>query len=309
VAISHWASPKARDAYEHAYAATLDALWPIRYERREIPTPFGSTHAVISGPAVGEPIVLIHAAALSATQWFPQAADLGQTRRLHAIDIMGDVGLSAQSRPVHTRQEAADWLVAVLDGLRLDAPVLMGSSFGSFLATNLAVHRPDRVRALVLLGPAATIRPFRLVARLSIRAGSLVPMPFTVRPALRSMMAGSLPDERFVRQMEVGVAGFRYDRAGIFPSEIPDRELAGLHQPTLLIVGDRERIYDPVAGLERARRLIGRLETMLIPGVGHLPGLQRPEVVDPRVRDFLSDLTARQPAREAVELLALAAAG
>jgi len=288
--ISHWANPDARAAYERAYAATLDQLWGIPRETRFVPTPFGPTHVVVSGPADGEPIVAIHAAGLSATQWYPQAAELGASHRLYAIDIMGDAGLSTQTREIHTRADAAAWLTTVLDALALERPVLLGSSFGSFQSANLAVHRPDRVRGLVLLGPAATILPFRLFATLTIRAGSLVSMPFTVRPALRSMMAGTLPAEPFVRQMETGNAGFRYDRGGIFPSELPDGELTAVTCPTLLIVGDREQIYDPVAGLERARRLFPRLETRLLPGVGHLPGLQRPDLVTPDVLGFLGGL-------------------
>lgn len=294
MSISHWASPKARADYERAYAATLDELWMTPRDTTFVPTPFGSTHAIVSGPAGGDPVVLIHAAGLSATQWYLQAAELAATHRVYAIDIMGDAGLSTQTRPIHSRADAASWLTGALDSLELERPVLMGSSFGSFHAANLAVAQPGRVRALVLLGPAATIKPFRLSAKLMIRAGSLVPMPFTVRPALRSMMGGGLPAEPFVHQMESGNAGFRYDRAGIFPSELPDRELAAVACPTILIVGDKEKIYDPVAGLERARRLIPKVETLLIPGVGHLPGMQRPDVVNARVRPFLDSVAANR---------------
>jgi pimeloyl-ACP methyl ester carboxylesterase len=166
----------------------------------------------------------------------------------------------------------------------------MGSSFGAFQSTNLAVLQPDRVAALVLLGPAATLKPFSFMANLFIRLGSLIPMPFTVKPGLRGMMEGGLPHERIVRQMEVGVDGFRYDRRGIFPSEIPDRELAAIDCPTLLFVGDKEKIYDPIAAVHRAVRFIPGLEEELMPGVGHLPGMQRPELVNPRILSFLSQL-------------------
>jgi pimeloyl-ACP methyl ester carboxylesterase len=81
--------------------------------------------------------------------------------------------------------------------------------------------------------------------------------------------------------------GFRYDRAGIYPCEIPDADLAALRHPTLLIVGDHERIFDPSAAVARARRLFGDIETELLPGVGHLPNLQRPEIVNQHVRRFL----------------------
>ena len=286
--ISHWSRPASRAAYETAYRASLE-LWPGEVLSREVDTPFGRTHVLESGLPDGDPIVLIHAASLSATQWHLQAADLGADHRLVALDIMGDIGLSTQTRPIHTRADAADWLVAVLDGLAVDRAVMVGSSFGGFQSTNLAVRHPDRVRGLVLLAPAATLQPFRLLANLAIRAGSLVPLPASVRPGLRGMMSGELPDERIVRQMELGVAGFRYDRSGIYPSAIPDAELAGIRCPTLVLVGDREMIYDPAAAVERARRLIPDVDARVLPGVGHLLGMQQPEVINPIVVRFLAE--------------------
>ena len=54
--------------------------------------------------------------------------------------------------------------------------------------------------------------------------------------------------------MQIGVAGFRYDRAGIFPSPVPDRELAGLACRTLVLLGDREMMYDPDEAARTRRR-------------------------------------------------------
>ena len=285
---SYWARPAGRRAYEAAYDASLE-LWPIEHESRFVETPFGATHVVVSGPQDGEPVVLIHAASLSATQWYLQAGDLGIDHRLYAVDIMGDIGLSTQTRAIHSRVDATEWLASVFDGLGIEFAVVVGSSFGGFQATNLAVARPDLVRALVLLAPAATVRPFRLLANLAIRAGNLVPLPISVRPGLRGMMSGTLPDERIVRQMETGVAGFRYDHRGIFPSELSDTDLSAITCPTLLLVGDQEMIYDADAAIERAMRLIPTIEAEIVPGVGHLLGMQRPDIVNARIRTFLGD--------------------
>src|SRR5689334_1566262 len=206
MSISHWASARAAAAYGAAYDDALQ-LWPIPYRMRFVETPFGSTHVVESGRPDGDSVVLIHAASLSATQWHLQASSLGRDYRLFAIDILGDIGLSEQRAPMRTRAEAADWLAATLDALAIDRGSFVGSSYGGFLSANLAVLRPDRVHALVLLAPAATLRPFTFAANLMIRTGSLLPLPITVKPGLRGMMGGSLPDPRIVRQMELGVSG------------------------------------------------------------------------------------------------------
>jgi pimeloyl-ACP methyl ester carboxylesterase len=284
--ISHWADAAHRDAYWETYRASLE-LWPIPQSSAYIETPYGQTHVLVSGATNRAPVVLLHAASLSATQWYLQSAALGAQFRLYAVDIMGDIGRSTQTRPIHSRADAAAWLSAVMDGLALDSAAFVGSSFGGFLSTNLAVLRPDRVRGLVLLAPAATLQPFFPLAKLVIRMGSLVPMRRTVRPALKAMMGGNLPDERLVRQMEIGVAGFRYDHRGIFPGEIPDAELQGLRCPTLALIGEQERIYDPRAAATRARRLICGADVELVPELGHLLGMQRPDLITPRIARFL----------------------
>ncbi|HEX5827762.1 MAG TPA: alpha/beta fold hydrolase [Candidatus Limnocylindrales bacterium] len=285
--ISHWKDAGARSAYEHAYAASRE-LWPIPCESRFVPTPFGDTHVIVSGEPDGAPVVMLHAASLSAVQWYLQAERLGLTHRLFAVDIMGDIGLSRQRGGIHTRAQAAEWLAGTLDGLELGNVALVGSSFGGFHAVNLAVARPDRVRSLTLLAPAATLKPFKLLANVAIRTGSLLPLPMTVEPGLRGMMGGELPDARIVRQMQIGVRGFRYDRAGIFPSEIPDPELAGVGCPTLVLLGDREMIYDPEEAARRAAALIPDCDVEVVAGVGHLLGMQQPDRVNARVSAFLA---------------------
>jgi pimeloyl-ACP methyl ester carboxylesterase len=231
--------------------------------------------------------VLLHAASLSAAQWHPQAAELGRRHGLFAVDIVGDIGRSTQTAPIRTRADAAHWLASLLDTLGLGRATFVGASFGGFLAANLAVLDPARVGALVLLAPAATLQPFSVAAKAFIRLGSLVPLPSTVRPGLRAMMGGALPDERIVRQMEAGVAGFRYDRAGLFPGDLADGDLQRIGCPTLVLVGDRERIYDPASAIGRARALVRGVDAELLPGLGHLLSMQDAPRVNARIGAFL----------------------
>lgn len=285
--LSHWVDASHRQDYWRAYEDSL-SLWPIPYTSTLVDTRHGSTHVVISGQDAGTPLVMLHAASLSAVQWHLQAADLGSHHRLFAVDIMGDIGRSTQTRPIHSRTDAATWLAEVMDALEVENAALIGSSFGGFLCANLAVAKPERVRAMVLLAPAATLQPFSTAARIIIRLGSLVPLPSTVRPGLRAMMGGGLPDERIVRQMELGVAGFRYDPAGLFPSELPDADLRQIRCPTLVLLGENERIYEASAAVNRAQTLIPGVSAHILPGLGHLPGLQDASLVNGLTTQFLA---------------------
>lgn len=285
--LAHWSSPARRETYRRAYVASL-GLWPVPFKEREVRTSFGPTHVVVSGVAGGDPVVLLHAASLSATQWHPQVRDLAEAHRVYAVDIMGDIGLSTAQRPVVSRADAAGWLSGVLDGLGLERAVFVGSSFGGFHSASFAAREPARVRALALLAPAATVQPFRTAAKLAIRAGSLVPLPFTVRPGLKAMMQGRTPEEPLVRQMEVGVAGFRYGRGNLFPTELDDATLARIVCPSLVLLGGHEKIYDSERAATRARRALRSAEVAILEGAGHLLGMQQPELVNRRLSAFLA---------------------
>jgi pimeloyl-ACP methyl ester carboxylesterase len=65
-------------------------------------------------------------------------------------------------------------------------------------------------------------------------------------------------------------------------------ELAAITCPTLVMVGDREMIYDPRRAADRVRTLIPDAEVEIVPDVGHLLGMQRPDLVNARMLAFLT---------------------
>jgi len=75
-----------------------------------------------------------------------------------------------------------------LDGLKIEQAIFIGSSFGGFHSVNLAVLHPERVRAMVLLAPAATIKPFKPLAKMS---PWVAPAPSQVTISRRRNTGGS----------------------------------------------------------------------------------------------------------------------
>jgi hypothetical protein len=56
---SAFKTPEGEAAYLAAYDAALK-LWPVPYDEIDIPTRFGTTHVVVSGPKDAPPLVLLH---------------------------------------------------------------------------------------------------------------------------------------------------------------------------------------------------------------------------------------------------------
>ena len=71
-----------------------------------------------------------------------------------------------------------------------------------------------------------------------------------------------------------------------FVDESPlDERLAALHVPLLVIFGAEDQIYDAQAAIARYRQVPGA-QTHLIPGAGHSPNVEKPDLVAPLILAF-----------------------
>lgn len=218
--------------------------------------------------------------------WYPNVAGLGRCYRLYALDTIGDHGRSVCTRSLLNRSDFVDWLSDVFKELRLEKAHVAGMSYGGFLALNLALEAPERVTKLVLLAPAASFLP--VVAQLYIRAMAARLLP--VRPLTLSLMrwvfATPIVDRAPIIEQFVMSKHHRGD-VKVYPPVYTDDELRRVKAPTLLLLGEREVIYDPRAALRRAANLIPNIEAAIIPGAGHALTLDQPEIVNVRMLEFL----------------------
>jgi pimeloyl-ACP methyl ester carboxylesterase len=129
------------------------AHWPGGETQTRVPTSQGETFVISSGPKDAPAVVLLHGSTANAASWVGDAAVLGRNFRVHAIDMIGEPGFSAPSRPPLVSGVYAPWLGEVLDGLGLQQAALVGISLGGWLALQFATERPERVSALGLLCP------------------------------------------------------------------------------------------------------------------------------------------------------------
>src|SRR5215469_10104993 len=96
----------------------------------------------------GPPILLIPPSGSTASTWGTLVGDLAGVGRVIAYDRRGysrSGGEVVRSAAEHTRDAAA-----VLDALEARSAVVVGTSAGATIALDLAVRRPDLVRAVVV---------------------------------------------------------------------------------------------------------------------------------------------------------------
>ena len=288
--LSVFKSDEGKSDYLAAYDRTLDT-WPVPYESRFIETRYADTHVLISGPEDGEPLVLMHGKGGSATMWVSNIVGLSCDYRVYCIDMLGDVGKTTTKEFFTDRAGFAEWLTEVLDGLGIDKANMMGLSMGSYLTACYALERPDRLKKIVLLAPAATFSPFSRGFTLKAILSNVIGSDYFIRKFLLAMSStDSYFDGEMMSQM---VLGLRYDRFSMkwgLPEIMPDEELAAIAVPTLLMVGEKESVsrLAPTRVIERAEKLVPGIQTRLVPDAVHMLNEEAPAMVENVVLAFLA---------------------
>lgn len=278
-------SPASEASVLKAYDAAMK-LWPIPYEDRDLPTRFGSTHVIVSGPADAPPLVLLHCALMTSTIWSPIIGNLSRDYRTYAVDVIGDVGRTIPTRPPETYPEFAQWLLETYRELGIERARLLGWSFGGFVAANFAVHEPHRVEKLALLAPFATFvkpGPGFLLGFLPL----VVPTRATVRLLERAIcFKGSFEHSE---HSDLLYQRFKNSRPvfKVEPRVFTDEELRGLVMPTLLLVGDRELLFNPQAAVQRAAQVLPNAHAEIIRNCKHAVVSDQTAWVSARLLEFL----------------------
>ena len=247
------------------YRRVLEA-WPVPAEHVRVPTREGETFVLVSGPRDAPPLVLLHGSGSNSSTWGGDIAAWSRHFRTYAVDLVGEPGLSAPSRPALDSDAVSLWLDDVLDGLGIPGAAFVGASLGGWTALDYAVRRPERVGRLALLCPGGVGRQ-----KVGWVFKALLTRPFRRGGVRESAMAvAGLDGEKDREALDAVVLTFthfnpRREKLPVFP----DAALRGLTMPVLVIVGDRDAMFDSRQTARRVRECVPRPAVDLLPGVGH----------------------------------------
>ncbi|GII31539.1 alpha/beta fold hydrolase [Planotetraspora mira] len=239
--------------------------WPVPSEHLRVPTREGETFVVSCGPRDAPPLVLLHGSKANTAMWAADAAVWSARFRVHAIDMIGEPGLSAPSRPALGSDAYASWLDDVLDALHVEHASVAGVSLGGWLAVDYATRRPERIDRLVLLCPGGIGRQ-----KYGVLVAALLLAPFgrRGRRALMRFALGARPPAEPHQEPEGAraLADFVMLIAPVFGDDL----LRRLTKPVLVIVGGRDTMLDSYGTRRRMARNVPQATVDLLPEAGHL---------------------------------------
>lgn len=257
--------------------------------------------AIIGGRAIsyfvqgeGTPVLLMHAFPLNRTMFDAQVRELSQVAKVIVFDVPG-LGQSAAG-PVGMDDQAR--IAADLLGvLKIDRAVVGGVSMGGYAAFCFARLFPERLLGLIF----ADTRPAADTA--DARAGRQKTAEFVLQNGSAELAKQVLPkfigpaaqaDEKIAGQVRAMIEAAPPKVVAELLSALGSRRdssdiLSSIKAPTLVICGAEDAIT-PAAESRTWSAKIPDAKYVEIPNAGHLANVERPELFNQAVSDWLAGL-------------------
>ncbi len=221
----------------------------------------------------GVPVILLHGGLSHRLSWFAQVPTL--VRRGYQPVLVSTRGHGRSSPGVgsHDYAQYARDVVAVMDGLGLDAAHLLGWSDGGNTALMFAIAHPDRVRRMVLVSAN-----FHFLGQAIADGGNACKSP-TVKRWIKRLWTGA---GNAYPMLEKQI----HEMWRSQPS-LTETDLARIYPPTLVMTGEHDCIE-----LSHSQALAGGLpngKLVVIGGAGHAAPATHPGKVNALIINFLKD--------------------
>ncbi|WP_328341148.1 alpha/beta hydrolase [Streptomyces violaceus] len=245
------------------------------------------------------PLVLVHGHPFDRTMWAPQLETFSADRRVIAPDLRG-YGASPVAPAVTDFSGFARDIEALLDELKVESFVLAGLSMGGQIAMDCYRLFPERVSGLVLADTFPSAETTEGVRTRDAMADRLMAegMRGYADEALERMVAPYAPDgvKAHVHRMMTATAPEGAAAALRARARRPgyDDLLARVSVPALVVVG-ADDTFTPVSDALAMHTALPDAALHIIDGAAHMPNLERPDVFDQALGEFLARVDARQP--------------
>jgi pimeloyl-ACP methyl ester carboxylesterase len=270
---------------------------------RLVETSNGTLQVLEQGNPRGTPIVLIHCYTCSMNWWADLAPLLETDHRVIRVDLLGHGG-SDKPGAGYSVDDQATAVAEALAKLGVVNATVVGHSLGGSVVTALAQQSPQLASRVVIIDQvpedgfeheslAQHVSYWPVVGQGLDRLMRISPKS-VVRDQYEEAFAPGYdissgfdnPDQPVddLRAMTYTAYDDTVDEEKKFVDEAPlDERLATAHTPAMVIFGAEDQIYDAQEAVGRYRQNVPGIQTHLIPGAGHSPNVERPNVVAPLI--------------------------
>jgi pimeloyl-ACP methyl ester carboxylesterase len=251
----------------------------------------------------GETLVLLHGIFAEKDHWVDFARPLTPHFRVLAPDLPGFGESTRLPDKDYSYAEQVVLLKEFLDHLGVRRAHLGGSSMGGTIATLFAIRYPERVASVALIGaPHGLHTPQPSAMDPMVDAGKS-PLIVTESDAFEPMLDFVFAKRPFLPYpilhatkgdaLRNASSNLRIWRAQSKDRYLLDAHIGELKQPTLVLWGDRDRLFD-VSGVIPLQVRLPQAKVRVLHGVGHLPMMETPKAAALLYAQFLEPLKSPQ---------------
>lgn len=253
--------------------------------------PAGNISYHVSGS--GNPAVLLsHGFAATSAMFAANVPAIAADHEVITWDLRGHGASEYPADPdCYSPAEALADMTALLTHGGQERAVLGGHSLGGYLSLDFALTFPDRVAGLVLIDTGPGFRNDAARDAWNRRAEGTAS-----RLAERGLAALGSGTELHANEHRNASGLIRAARHTL--TQRDSHVLDGLPRigvPTLVIVGSDDQPFLAAADYMTAK--IPQARKVVIPGAGHAPNLDKPELFDSALHQFLAEITAAEGLR------------
>lgn len=250
--------------------------WQCPFIEKNLPTSYGNTFVIESGTPSKPVVVLLHGSGSNSAMWKGDVKELSKYFHVFAVDIIGECGKSAETRPAFDDYHYDEWLNEVFNLLHIKKATIIGCSLGGWIAVNFAVHRSKKVEKLVLIAPAG-ITPVKIKSVLWIMITSLFgKWGFN---QLNKMVYGDLEIDATALKFASLIKEHYIPRTDMLPL-FSDEELRSIKQALLFIGGDNDCFYNSQKTALRISELMENGKSKILQNTGHVVVNQSSEIIN-----------------------------
>lgn len=251
----------------------------------------------------GPPLVLVHGAVCDSRVWQYQLDGLADEFSVLAWDAPG-CGQSEDPPETFRLADYADVLAGLVTALDLGPAHVLGHSFGSSLALELARRRPATVASLILVGGyagwAGSLPVDEVERRLAFALGAADRLSDGFEPRSMPGVFSERMSSEAAALLEASMSEIRPTATRAMAHALAEADLRdvlpAIGVPTLLVHGDAD-VRSPLTVAEDLRRRIPGASLVVLPGLGHECILEDPDLVNAEVRGFLQTFARRRASK------------
>jgi pimeloyl-ACP methyl ester carboxylesterase len=237
------------------------------------------------------PVLLNHGYAATGRMWEPQQRALGDHHRVITWDMRGHGETDSPDDPTqYSETLTVEDMLALLEFLGVERTVVGGLSLGGYISLAFYMKHPDMVSALVLCNTGPGYRNSKARAEWNRMAERLA--QGLEERGLEAL--GSSAEVRATAHQHRSAQGLAHAARGML-AQVDARAIDALPHvqvPTLIVVGERDRMFQDASQYMAAKIPGARLE--VIPGAGHAANLDQADAFNRVLREFLIPFAAER---------------